>query len=139
MYDFNGPFWVGAIGSLKFHVFAKERVKDFEGDITTAEGLEKYIDWKIPIARKIGVLSCTTLNGVRAVSRRFGEYDEVLSYPIDQQMYVDFGLSVDFIPGGKSSDRSWVKKAVAMRDAIRASIVFGPKPLSTPSDDPRLS
>ncbi len=139
LYDFNGPFWVGARGSLKFYVYAIERPQEFLGDITTVDGLEKYIDLRIPSARKRGVLSRVTLNGAPAVSRRFGDYIEVLSFPIDQQMYLDFGLRVEGIPGGKSTNTSWKKEAVAMRDAIRASIVFRPKSLSSPSDAPRTA
>jgi hypothetical protein len=36
--DFNGPFWVGAYGSLKINIIVQKRKSALAGDITTIEG-----------------------------------------------------------------------------------------------------
>lgn len=56
MYDFKGPFWIGALGSLSFHVFVQERAAEYKGGISTAEGLEKYIYWWVPLVRNSAVI-----------------------------------------------------------------------------------
>src|ERR1043165_7857662 len=122
MNDLGGSFFTGPSGTLSFRVTVIERSADFEGDITTAEGLQKYIYWWVPLVRKgvVGKFGVVMLNGVEAVSRGTGSWDEVLSFPLDQKMFVEFGLTIDRLRGSGSA--SWIKRATAMRDAIRASI-----------------
>jgi hypothetical protein len=121
-YDFNGPVWVGALGTLSFDVLMQQRAAEYQGDITTIEGLQKYISWWFPLVNKVGKFGATELNGAPAVLRKFGEWDECWSFPIDQAMFVEFGLRVEPVAGKWSG--GWVKKARAMRDGIRASIRF---------------
>src|SRR6476620_10667484 len=45
MHDFNGRFWEGTLGSLKFTVLAQERSRKFSGEISDIDGLENYIVW----------------------------------------------------------------------------------------------
>jgi hypothetical protein len=126
LHDFNGAMWVGALGSLSFDLLAIERSPEFQGDISNAEGLEKYIRWWVPLVGK-GVASFfgrIELNGVQAVVRRFGDWEEMISFPIQNDMFVEFHLGIDTVSG--TAHGSWVRRAESMRDAIRASIVVGP-------------
>jgi hypothetical protein len=127
MCDLGGSFFTGPSGTLSFTVIVLERSADFEGDISTAGGLQNYIYWWVPLVRKraAGKFGVVMVNGTEAVSRGTGSWDEVLSFPLDQKMFVEFGLTIDQLRGGSSA--SWIKRATAMRDAIRASITLRPK------------
>lgn len=122
MYEFAGPFWVGSLGTLSFDVLMQQREPKFEGDITTPEGLEKYISKWFPLVNKVGKFGRTELNGSAAVLRKFGDWDECWSFPVNQEMFLEFGLRVETV-AGKWSGR-WAKEARAMRDVIRSSILF---------------
>ncbi len=127
LYDFNGPIWVGARGSLGFYVFIQERSADYKGDITSAEGLQKYIASWIPdyIKPALGGFGRVDVNGVAAVSRGGGSLQEILSFPLDQAMFLEFGLTITVWSGNLSA--GWVKRAEAMREAIRSSIHLRPR------------
>jgi len=126
LYDFNGPFWVGAKGSFEFYIFIQQRAPEFEGDISTIDGLEKYIEWWIPTVRNPA--RCTfgqsVLNGNQILSRRFDDSKEIISMPLDQGMFIEFGLTLMYWARGS---KGWVKKAHAMSDKIRASIMLKPR------------
>jgi hypothetical protein len=130
LYDFNGAFWVGAKGSFKFYIFIQQRAPEFEGDISTIDGLEKYIEWWIPKVRNPAF--CTfgrsVLNGNQALSRRFDNSQEIISVPLDKDMFIEFGLTLMYWARGS---KGWVKKAHAMSDEIRASIVLKPRQRSS--------
>lgn len=125
MYEFNGPFWRGPPGALWFAVLMQQRSPDYANDITTIEGLQKYIAWWFPLVTKAGELKKTELNGASSVLRKFGEWDECWSFPVDQDMFVEFSLRVRLVARNWSG--RWVKEARAMRDEIRSSILFRAK------------
>lgn len=140
MHDLNGPFWVGAYGSLKFHFMVQKRQAEFGGDITTVDGLENYVrQWNRTIeGRATGcIFSRTSLNGMRAVRREwdtFGdpnkrepEYLEIFSLPLSDEMFLDVGFSVKAWEGGRGKESKWKAKAEALREAIKTSIVLASK------------
>jgi hypothetical protein len=46
-YPIRGPFWVGAYGALRFDFTVVRRVAEYKEDITTVDGLERYVRWWI--------------------------------------------------------------------------------------------
>jgi hypothetical protein len=140
MHDFNGPFWVGAYGSLKFHFMVQKKNPQFGGDITTVEGLERYVrQWNETIeGRATGcVFSRASLNGMPTVCRewnRFGDssnrepdYLEIFSLPLNDEMFLDIGFNVMCWEGGRGKESKWKPKAEALREAIKATIVLESK------------
>ena len=127
MVDFGGSFFTGPSGTFTFHVLVIERSAEYTGDISSAEGLKEYVSWWVPIRLRserehLGIVS---INGTEAVSRGLGTPLEILSFPLDQKMFLEFGLLIRWLRAGANAP--WVKKAEAMRDSIRASIRLRPK------------
>ncbi|MGC4074982.1 MAG: hypothetical protein QM760_21285 [Nibricoccus sp.] len=140
MYDFNGPFWVGAYGSLKFHFMVQKKMAGYDGDITTVEGLDRYVhSWNATIrTRATGcVFSQASLNGLATVRREwntFGDatkrqpqYLEIFSLPLEDDIFLDVGFNVMGWEGGLGKERKWKAKAEALRELIKASVVLEPK------------
>jgi hypothetical protein len=141
LHDLNGPFWVGAYGSLKVHFMVQKRDRRFAGDITTIEGLEEYVrEWHKTIEGVRGdyTFSRVELNGMPAIRRErntFGdpgkrepEHLEIFSIPLDEEMFLDVGFNVMAWQGGRGKERRWKPKAEALREAIKPSIVVDPAP-----------
>ena len=128
MHDFNGPFWTGALGSLSFELNVYQRSTKYEGNVTTAEGLENYIDWWIPTIVRPHAASRfgrVVVNGIPAVSRGAGSWNETISFPLDEASFVEFRVRIVAVAGRTSG--GWAHKAEVMRDSIRASIVVRKK------------
>ena len=129
MVDLGGSFFTGPSGTFTFDVLVIERSAEYVGDISTAEGLKEYVSWWLPTLRKLRSerehFGLVTINGSEAVSRGLGTPQEILSFPLDQKMFVEFGLLIRWLRAGANAP--WVKKAEAMRDSIRASIRLRPK------------
>jgi hypothetical protein len=131
MHDFKGPVWVGTIGSLKFHFMVQRRRTEYKDEITTTDGLDRYVHWwngKIEGRATGCVFSLTTLNGMPAVRREWksqAEYLEIFSLPLNEGMFLDVGFNVrEWISGHASK---WKKKAEEMREAIKATVVLEKK------------
>lgn len=149
-YEFKGPFWVGTIGSLKFHFMVQMRLPAYkdeirtigglEDEILTINGLDRYVRWKIGSGERSRgcVIGRSTLNNMPAVRREwnsFGnpsevqpEHIEIFSLPLDEGMFLDVGFNVREWVKGRAG--KWKKKAEAMREAIKATIVLERKPQS---------
>lgn len=140
--DFNGPFWVGAYGSLEFFLTLQPRVPGYEGDITSVDGLEPYIRawWKtLQIGNKDRwrIVGRSAMNGKPAVLREIDEFDtpgttepqhrQIFSVPLDEQYFLDVGFVVRQWKGGNGKEKRWLPKARAMRDAIAATVTVTPK------------
>lgn len=137
MYDFNGPFWVGANGSLHIDFIVHKRRAGFEGSILTPEGLLKYIDWWLGVE---GCYSMTAKLNTAPAVKRFGNnlaniaryetpcYFETFSFPLDETMFLDLNFSTSAWDGSRDKTKKWAIKAEALREAIKATIVLAPKP-----------
>jgi hypothetical protein len=64
------------------------------------------------------------LSGNQVLSRRFGDSKEIISIPLDQDMFIEFGLTLMYWARGS---KSWVKRAHTMSDEVRASIMLKPR------------
>lgn len=139
LYDLKGPFWVGAYGSLKFHVMVQKKMPEYADDISNMENLESYVRWKI--GRGMNALGCdiarSTLNGAPAVRRHWNTFVdpsdtepedlEIFSFPLDDGMFLDFGFNVMAWESGRKNERKWKPKAEALREAIKATIALEPR------------
>ena len=138
LHDFKGPFWAGAYGSLKFHFMIQKRAADYQGDITTADGLDRYVHWWIGNDTSKFVLSHATLNGAAATRREhntFGDRDkaepedlEIFSLVLDQDFFLDVGFNVMEWEGGRDKEGKWKVKAEALREAIKDTVLLEPQP-----------
>jgi hypothetical protein len=137
-FPYKGPFWVGTIGSLKFHFMVQRRLPEYVGEITTIEGLDRYLRWwnpKIDNDADNCVFSRSTLNGMPTVRREWNslgnanisepEYLEIFSLPLDEGMFLDVGLNIREWVGGRRD--KWMKKAEEMSEAIKTTITLEPK------------
>lgn len=135
LYEFKGPFWVGTIGSLKFHFMVQRRMAEYQGEIITIEGLDRYVHWwngKIEGRATGCVFSRTTLNGMPAVRREWDSFGnpnklqpenlEIFSLPLDERMFLDVGFNIREWVSGRTD--KWKKKAEEMCEAIKATIVL---------------
>lgn len=148
MYDFKGPFWVGAYGSLKFDFSVMRRKSEYQGDITTIETLDGYVRWWINIGKhaKAFTFDRNALNGKPAVRRWWNtfaeprvpesEHLEIFSLPLDEEMFLDVGFNIMEWKGGRGKAAKWKAKAEEMREAIKATIVLEPK-TSNPRHEPK--
>ncbi|WP_404425806.1 hypothetical protein [Nibricoccus sp. IMCC34717] len=140
MHDFNGPFWVGAYGSLKFHFMVQKKRAEFAGDISTADGLEFYVrQWNGTIeGRATGcTFSRVLMNGMPAVRREWNTFGdsstiepdnlEILSLPLSDEMFLDIGFNIKEWESGRGKEREWKPKAEALREAIKATVILEPK------------
>jgi hypothetical protein len=139
LHDVNGPFWLGAYGSLKIHVMVQRRKHEIAGDITTVDGLELYV----PVLRMTSAgpqeqwtFSQASLNGLAALRGKYNtfgntgghrEHTEIFSLPLDAEMFLDIGFRVVDWGAGRRRERKWRPKAEAVREAIKATIVLEPK------------
>jgi hypothetical protein len=136
LYDFNGPFWVGAYGSLGFNVSVIKRHPEYDGAIGTIDGLNAYIRWWTGEGMGEFGYDLAELNGIPCVRRSYDTFAhprqgdttralEVFSYPLDDDMFLEVGCSItEWVP---KSAKKWKKKAEAMREAINATIILEPR------------
>jgi hypothetical protein len=140
LHDFNGPFWVGAYGSLKFYFIVRKRSPDYHGDITNLDGLDRYIHWLMNDGNPAHIFKYdrVMLGGsqwIRRLQDNFSDLTvadgwqrqelEIISIPIDNDMFLDVSFIVmEWVPG---SAKKWKQKAEELRDAIKATIVLEPK------------
>jgi len=142
LYDIKGPFWAGAYGSLKIHFMVQKKSPEFGYDITTVEGLERYVrQWNQTIeGRATGcAFSRASLSGMPAVRRQWNTFGdpgkrepedfEIFSLPLHDEMFLDVGFNVKAWEGGRGKESKWKAKAEALREAIKATIVLEPKPV----------
>lgn len=137
LHEFKGPFWVGTIGSLKFHFMVQRREREYQDEIITIDGLDRYVRWKISIGNDaVGcVFSREMLNGRPAVRREWNTFDnpnepqpenlEIFSLPLNSDMFLDAGFQIRQWVLGRDS---WKQKAKEMKEAIKATIVLEAKP-----------
>jgi len=140
LYDFNGPFWVGAYGSLKFYFIVRKRSPDSHGDITNLDGLDRYIHWLMNDGNPAHIFKYdrVMLGGSQWIRRlrdnlsepilapgEQREEFEIISIPIDNDMFLDVTfIMMEWVPG---KAMKWKQKAEELRDAIKATIVLEPK------------
>jgi hypothetical protein len=140
LYDVKGPFWVGAYGSLELHFIVQKRNAAIGGDITTIEGLERYVpQWveRVHGRSEKRTFSRASLHGMATIERAestFGdttelepEEMEIFSLPLDEEMFLDVGFTVMGWEGGHGKEAKWKPKAEAMREKIKATVVLEPK------------
>ncbi len=140
LYDFKGPFWGGAYGSLKFHFMVQKKMPEFGGVITTMEGLEGYVrQWNGTIeGRATGcVFSRASLNGMPAVRREWNRFSdlskrepdhlEIFSLPLTDEIFLDVGFNLMTWEGGRGKESKWKPRAEALRETIKATVVLEPK------------
>jgi hypothetical protein len=139
-HDFKGPFWVGTYGSLEFGFIVQKRLPEFQGEITTLDGLGRYVQWWCNKTNPTYDFKFDkgTLNGMTCVRRRHNTFGsqpapntpeleelEIFSQPLDSETFLDMGFTItESVPG---SAKKWKEKAEELRDAIKATIVLEPK------------
>ena len=135
-YQFQGSFWAGAYGALRFEFSVVRRESEYRGEITTIDGLDRYLSqWRKQVRTeegyRVGVVELSGARWVYQQKNAFGhvaegaEDKEVFSCPLDETMYLDVSFSItETMPG---SAAKWKAKAEAFREAIKASIVLEPK------------
>jgi hypothetical protein len=62
----------------------------------------------------------TTVNGTDCLLRTTGEWFQVYSFPLDDEIYIEFALQIEKL--SQRSNSKWVRRAETMRDAIKASL-----------------
>lgn len=137
LHDFNGPFWVGAYGSLKIHVMVQRRRAEFPGDIMTLDGLDAYVrSWTPTISSRSSgcVFAQVFLNGMPAVRREcdgFGgpnnqgpDHLVIFSLPLNDEIFLDVGFNVMAWTPDRAKDKKWKPKAEAWRELILATVVL---------------
>jgi len=134
-YQFQGPFWVGAYGALRFEFTVVRREKEIPGKVTTSDELESYIPRWIEKYHEVGYgYGRAELSGAPWVLRQKNTFGRVaegaeemqgFSCPIDETMFFDVGFWItETVPG---SAAKWKPQAEAFREAIKATIVLQPK------------
>ncbi len=137
LYDFDGPFWEGAYGSLKIDIIVLKKVPDIDGDITTIDGLDRYLqEWKriSPGHGPQRVFSRQSINGMPAVMRTQNTFaapgndnsyeSQIYSLPLNSELFVEVGFTVLRWIDGPRKERKWRPKAEAMREAIKATVTL---------------
>jgi hypothetical protein len=139
-HEFKGPFWVGAYGSLEFGFSVQKPLPEYQGEITTLDGLGCYIQWWTNKTNPTygfkfdkGALNGTTW--VRRWVNTFGSplgsnlselhEQEILSQPLNHEMFLEAYFNITESVAG--SAKKWKQKADELRDAIKATIVLEPK------------
>ena len=141
MHDFKGPFWKGALGSLKFHVMIQKRYEEYRDEIASIDGLARYLQlWNKKVLSNDPIRSSdrSMLNVARAIRREWTTFDdpscreprqlEIYSLPLDQEMYLDLGFHMMMWGPGRGSESRWKPKAESLRESIKATIVLERKP-----------
>ena len=140
LHDFNGPFWVGAYGSLKFDFIVQKRVHEFKGEIKTLDGLDKYIRWWANDGNPSHSFNFrrVVVGGSEWLSRSQNNFSgsiittgseskelEIISIPIDNEMFLDVGFSImEWVP---DSAKKWKQNAERLRDTIKSTVALEPK------------
>lgn len=137
LYDFNGAFWEDAYGSLKIDIIVLKKVPDIEGDITTIDGLDRYLqEWKriSPGHGPQRVFSRQSINGMPAVKRTQNTFaapgndnsyeSQIYSLPLNSDLFVEVGFTVLRWNDNPRKERKWRPKAEAMREAIKATVTL---------------
>jgi hypothetical protein len=135
LHDFDGPFWVGAYGSLKIAVSIVHKcTAATDIDVSTPEGIENCVRAEEDSATY--AVFRATLNGIPAVLRSqdsFGEPGpgvlkdtQVFSLPLDAESYLNISFFVREWEGGRAKAVRWKPKAEAMREAIKATVEMAP-------------
>ena len=145
-YQFQGPFWVGAYGALRFDFRVVKRREDYRGRIATPDGLARYVPWWIEGLKNaegyaFGQVSMAAASWAFRRKSRFGlvaqgaEEMQGFSCPIDETMFLDVGFWItETVPG---SAAKWKPKVEAFREAIKATITLQPKATATTTDTGR--
>ena len=140
-YQFQGPFWVGAYGALRFDFRVVRREKNIEGNVTTLDALDRYVRrWLEYLKNAKGyAFGQLEMSDSRWVFRRKSTFGQVaegaeemqgFSCPIDETMFLDVGFWItETVPG---SITKWKSQAEAFREAIKATIVLQPKAAFSP-------
>lgn len=145
-YQLQGPVWVGAYGGLRFDFTVVRRVEESKEDITTVDGLERYVRWWIggmPENRDFS-FGQAELAGAKWVFRWRNTMGgagvnaadvQAFSFPIDQTSFLRIYFEItETVPG---SAAKWKPKAEALREAIKATVVLQPKVPPSTSALPR--
>jgi len=119
MVDFNGPFWMGARGSLFVNSDVSQLEPEYRERVDSIEALEKYLGWWVRDERAIWRINRIDLNGTPVLVRSAGDSLQIVTMPLDENLFLQFSLRIDHV-AGKSSN--WLKRAQSMRDAIKTSI-----------------
>jgi hypothetical protein len=136
LHDFNGPFWTGAYGSLRFHFMVRRLDKGPMEKAATPEELSLYL--RKQINSEYGfAYEQAILNGASCTRRfrsTFGRIDvstekkeelEIFSFPLNDQMFLEVGFNImEWVPG---KTKSWKENAERLREAIKATVVLEPK------------
>ena len=135
-YQFQGPFWVGAYGALRFHFMVVRRKGEYSEEISADDGLNRYLQWwRAEIRSKegytVGQVELSNRRWVYQHGNTFGqvvqgaEDMQLYSCPIDEAMFMDVVFSItETVPG---SAAKWKPQAEAFREAIKATIVLQPE------------
>ena len=141
-YQFDGPFWVGTYGWFQFSFSVVKRVPEASEDISTIEGLDRYVRWwsnNPPSDFNFDRSSLAGTTWLRRQKNTFGcepkndeqEDTEIFSIPLDKKMFLQVVFRIsESVPG---SAPKWKPQAEAFREAIKTTIVLQPKakPLQT--------
>jgi len=140
LYDFKGPFWKDAYGSLKINFIVQKRSPKFQSEIVTLDGLDRYIRWWTQDVNpsypfNFGRAVCGNSTWLSRAHSNFSmpnstetgqrEELEVFSIPIDGDMFLDVGFIItEWEPG---SANKWRLKAEKLREAIKSTMVLETK------------
>jgi hypothetical protein len=144
--QFGAPFWSGLLGGpatyggLEFNFCVVKRLGNFKGGITSLDGLDRYVQWWIGSLEtgkgfKFGRATImdkewvyrwrNTIGGAPAASERETSDEQAFAFPIDENMFLEVRFWItDYAP---NSSKSWKKRADAIREEIKATIVLEPK------------
>ena len=140
LYDFNGPFWVGANGSLKFSATMIKGSAEFHGDIGTLSGLDQHVRWWAQQLTSINfAYTKEVIGGKTWIARLQNTFNSpitpeepnavdliVYSLPLDKEMFLEIGFRMTEWAPGRA--KKWKAKAEGYREAIKATVVLEQKP-----------
>lgn len=134
--DVRGPFWKGARGTLKIHVFIVKRSKDNDRDLSSSRLLHETLELS-EFSRKSGHpttydLTYGRLGDADTVVRKFSNFDdpsskepevkEIISIPWEYDMFLDIGFTVKCWSHGKRTAHRWMPEIEKHIKAIKDSI-----------------
>ncbi len=129
LHDFNGPFWIGAYGSLKFHFFVQHVRPDYPKKVRTQDELDTYVHWWNRSLSKFNfIIEKAALNGMACTRRSTttappdAEHREIYSLRLSDELFLDVGFTIIEWKTGRT--KSWKPKAEALREAIKQTIVL---------------
>ena len=135
-YQFQGPFWVGAYGALRFDFTVVRRKSDYRDGIATPHALARYVPWWMEQLKDADgyAFNQVRMAGALWAFRRKSTFGHVnqgaeevqgFSCPVDETMFLDVSFWItETMPG---SAAKWKPQAEAFREAIKATIVLQPK------------